>query len=196
MARTGLTGDELKARAVDVAGGRIRLVGYDKFRLSDVARDMGISHAALYAHFADKAALLDAVTEQWVSEVGREVGGMVSSADEPGDRIIEWFVRLYRMKRAKALDDPELHRAFGVAAELNKSFVTAHLLSLFDQLSALLTEAGSKNPNEDARLMYKATAAFHHPVLVARAAQNDDEAELRHIVKIIWLGMQSSSGAS
>ena len=48
---------------------RIGLLGVDKVRMSDVARDIGVTHAALYPHFADKAALLDAVTQTWLRSV-------------------------------------------------------------------------------------------------------------------------------
>ena len=60
MPRTGLSPEKARQRAVEIAVARIRENGFVKLRLADVAREMGVSHAALYAHFRDKAALLDA----------------------------------------------------------------------------------------------------------------------------------------
>lgn len=193
MPRTGLSSEDLREKAIDVALDRMRLVGFDKVRLSDVARDVGVSHAALYAHFADKAALLDAVTERWLATVGRTASAVAMSPGEPSARMADWLVTLYQMKRKRALDDPEPHRAFDVAAALDKPFVIAHLASLIGQLTGLFAEAGPAfdgKPDVNANLLYTATAAFHHPTLVAQSAQNDREQQLRQIVERVLLGMQ------
>lgn len=196
MPRTGLSADELKERAIDAALARIRLVGFDKVRLSDVARDIGVSHAALYAHFADKAALLDAVTERWLSRVEDALAAVACLPLEPAQRIVEWLVTLYRMKRSRALADPEPHRAFDVAAALDKPFVVAHLEKLLDQLTRLFAEAGmalgTGDPRRKAGLLYSATAAYHHPTLIAQTAPHDFEPQLRDIVTLLFRGMRAA----
>lgn len=193
MPRTGLNGEELKERAIDAALCRMRLVGYDKVRLIDVAKDIGVSHATLYQHFADKAALLDAVTERWMSEIEQAVSDVAGSDGNPKTRILEWFVVLYKLKRAKSLDDPAPHQAFDVASAHEKAFVIAHLANLIDQLTDLFTELGANSaygdPNSNAKLMYRATAAFHHPTMIAQLAKEDREQELRQIVQLLFSGM-------
>ena len=69
MPRTGLTASEIRQKAIDATMARMREDGFDKVRLTDIARELGLSHAALYAHFADRTALLDAVSEQWLSAI-------------------------------------------------------------------------------------------------------------------------------
>lgn len=192
MPRTGLSADELRERAINVALDRMRLVGFDKVRITDVAKDIGVSHAALYAHFADKAALIDAVTERWLSKVERTVAAVASSQGDPKDRVVEWFVSLYQMKRARALEDPEPNRAFDVATAIDKPFVIAHLSGLIGQLTDLFTEIGTAfagDPRQNAKLAYNATAAFHHPTIIAQTAQDDREQQLRQILKILFSGM-------
>jgi len=189
MPRTGLSAEELRERAIDAALARIRLVGFDKVRLSDVARDIGISHAALYAHFVDKAALLDAVTRRWLSAVEDALAAVASSAAEPEERITEWFVTLYRMKRSRALEDPEPHKAFDIAAALDKPFVVAHLEHMLGELAALFAALGGGKPRRQAELAYAATAAFHHPTLVAQTARHDREQQLRDIVALLLQGL-------
>lgn len=64
MLRTRMTTQEPHTRAIELTLVRMRTNGVEKVRLRDVARKLGVSYTALYAHFADKAELLDAVTEQ------------------------------------------------------------------------------------------------------------------------------------
>ena len=192
MPRTGLSAEELRERAITAALERIRLVGFDKVRLTDVAKSINVSHAALYAHFADKEALLDAVTERWLLKVEKAVGAVASSGGDPVDRIVEWFTTLYGMKRARALDDPEPSRAFDIATATGKPFVVAHLDNLIGQLSRLFSELGALyrgNPEQNAKLVYDATAAFHHPTIVAQTAKHDREPELRQIIGIMLRGL-------
>lgn len=196
MPRTGLSAEELQERALEVALARMRLVGFDKVRMSDVAKDIGVSHAALYAHFADKDALLDAVTGRWLAIVERTVGAVASSPGDPKARIVEWFVTLYRMKRKRALDDPKPHRAFDVGAALEKPFVIAHLNGLIGQLTDLFRQAGPDiggKPALNAKLLFDATAAFHHPTLILQSAHTDQVRQLRRIVELVFSGMQLSA---
>lgn len=196
MPRTGLAAEELKEKVIDAALARIRLVGFEKTRLTDVARDIGVSHATLYAYFADKAALLDAVTERWMTEIEEAVGRVAASSKPPEEKIVDWLVTLYRVKRLKVLKDPEPFQAFNIATALDKTFVVAHLASLLRQLAALVAEAGlARDPDDTQRLaalLYRATAAFHHPTLVAHTAAMDLEAELREIVAIQLHGMKAA----
>lgn len=195
MPRTGLSADELKEKAVDAALARMRLVGFDKVRLIDVAKEIRVSHAALYSHFADKAALLDAVIERWLSRVECAMSAVASSDIDPERRIEEWFVGLYQMKRQAALDDPEPLHAFDIASAREKPFVVAHLRTLLEQLASLLAGAKIAREGSDAclkaEMLYEATAAFHHPTLIAQTARDNRETRLREIVALVLDGMKA-----
>ena len=196
MPRTGLSAEEIKERATDVALARMRLLGVDKVRMTDVAKEMGVSHVALYAHFADKEALLDAVTERWLVHVEQIMAVHVSAPGEPAERMLQWLVALYQLKRQRILSDPEPHRAFDVAVALAKPYVIAHLSKLLGQLADLFSEAGRQfdgNADENARLLYTATAAYHHPTIIAQSAHSDQEPMLRQIVQLTLLGMQRAA---
>lgn len=198
MPKTGKSNEEMIEQAIDISLTRMRLVGYDKFRLSDVARCMGVSHAALYPHFDNKTSLINAAIERWLSHVEKTVAAVAVSLGDPKDRILEFLVKLYQTKRAKALVDPEPHRAFNVAMALHKPFVIAYRNRLIGHLANLFTEAGPAiggNPNANAKLIYNVTAAFHHPTLIEQTAQDNREQQLRQIVKLTILGMAQASGA-
>ncbi len=65
--------------------------GFEKVRLADVARQLGISHAALYKHFASKDDLFDSMIRQWLDEV-----------DNP---VLEDAIRAPKQERVVALHD-------------------------------------------------------------------------------------------
>ena len=196
MPRTGLSSEELKQAAVQSALNRIRAVGFDKVRLSDVAKDIGVSDGAVYGHLTGNAALLGAVVGGWVQENGGSRAKVLGRSGSPQDRIVEWFVTLYRMKRRKALEDPEPHRAFDIASALEKPFVVAHLDTLIGQLIQLFSDLQPQTPGETeakARLVYAATACFHHPTLVAQSARDDLEPQLREILMLVLRGMEAEA---
>ncbi|WP_223631617.1 TetR/AcrR family transcriptional regulator [Corallococcus sp. EGB] len=191
MPRTGLSAEQLKEKAIDATLVRVRRDGHDKVRLSDVARDIGVSHAALYPHFADKAALFDAMLERWLRDSTESLAAVTRRSGDAQARIVDWFVTLYRMKRSRALDDPAPFRAFDVASAVEKPFAIAHVKDLLGQLQELLAEAGVKDAREKADLLFRATAAFHHPTLVTQSAHDDLEPQLRAIVRLMLRGMTS-----
>ena len=80
MPRTAASPLQVRGTAIDITLAHIRHHGFEKVRLSEVAREMGLSHAALYAHFADKAALLDAVSERWLDETRAALDAIAARA--------------------------------------------------------------------------------------------------------------------
>jgi len=197
MPRTGLTAEETRTRAVDLALAHMRRHGFDRVRLSDVARDLGVSHAALYAHFTDKAALLDAVTERWLEETRGVLDGVRQRSADPISKIEDWFVTLYRLKRERVLRDPEVYRAFDVAAALRKPFIVAHLTAIQEQLADLIKETegalGSETPVSQAAFLYEALSSFLHPKLIAEHVEEDREPRLRRLLGIVLNGIATGS---
>ncbi len=193
MPRTGMTAQEVRARATDITLAHMRRHGFEKVRLIDVAKDLGVSHAALYTHFADKNALLDAVTERWLDEADALLETICSAKKDPLQKIRDWFLTLYRVKRERVLRDPELYRAFDMAASLRKPFVIAHLATVNRQLVGLVEEAagalGSDAPQRQAALLYEATSAFHHPKLMAEHFEENREPLLKRILDAMLTGM-------
>src|SRR5271155_2724206 len=106
MPKTGLTAEAVRDKAIEVTIEQMRRHGFDRVRLVDIAKDLGVSHAALYTHFADRSALLDAVSERWVNALETSLEAICRKDKDPVSKIHEWFQKLYSAKRAKALNDP------------------------------------------------------------------------------------------
>ncbi len=196
MPRSGMTAPAVRAKAMDVTLAHMRRHGHERVRLAAVAKELGVSHVALYAHFTDRAALLDAVTERWLNEVIVALEVVCASKQPPLQKIYSWFLQLYRLKRERILRDPELYRAFDAAAETNKHFVAAHIATLNRHLLALTQNAagelGRQAPRKKAAMLFEATAGFHHPKLMINHCNENREALLRNLLRILLAGMAAS----
>ena len=189
---------EIQAKAISVTLRHMRKHGFERVRLSDVAKDLGMSHAALYSHFADKATLLDAVSAEWVREVEALLQAVCADAGEAAgslEPVRRWCVKYYQVKRERAQRDPELYRAFDQAAAKHKPFVLSHLATMHRQLAGLLAEARavprSGTPEEQATLLLTALSSFYHPKLLAQHADQPREEMLLRVLNTLLIGMEA-----
>lgn len=194
MPRTGLSSQELVEKALGIAMALIRQHGVEKFRLSDIARALRVSHAALYNHFPDKAALLDAISEGWLHEMDAELARAAQIDLPPCEAIEAWFLTFHALKREKVLKDPELFKTFNLAVESSKPFVLLHLKNLRELLLTLVLKAQTAGelraaPAEElVETLFEATHAFHHPRMVLELKEERREELLRRIVSTLLKG--------
>jgi AcrR family transcriptional regulator len=195
MPKTGLTAAEIRDKAIDVTIEQMRRYGFDRVRLVDIAKDLGVSHAALYPHFANREALLDAVSARWVSALEVSLEATCHKDKDPVAKIHEWFQKLYGAKREKVLNDPELYKSFNLAAEQRKQFYTSHLTHAKRQLTRLVEEAVAEKKlakypvARTVVLLLEATTSFHNPNLVAQHVREKREQLLKQLLDVIINGL-------
>jgi len=195
MPRTGLTAEDIRDRAIDATVVKMREVGFEKVRLTDIAKELGVSHAALYSHFTDKSDLLDAVSERWLLALDKKLEAVCRKKKDPCEKIQAWALTLHRAKVEKVSRDPELYRAFDMAAVESKPFVKDHLENMHRQLSGLVVEAieqsGLRNADPEAitEIILAATSAFHHPRLVAQYIEQKREKLMSQVIDTILEGL-------
>ncbi|QWU17894.1 transcriptional regulator, TetR family [Paenibacillus sophorae] len=195
MPKTGLTSEEIKEKALQITEEKIRYYGFDKFRLTDIAKELKVSHAALYNHFPDKAALLDAISERWLARMDNTLELITQQERSPRRLIIEWFLKYHELKKEKVLKDPELYKSFNMAAELLKPFIVQHLHNVNEQLVALVQKAIAAGeirgePENVAVLLLEATTSFHHPRMVLDHKDEQREMLLQKVVEVLLDGFQ------
>jgi len=196
MPRTGLSPDEIKSKAIELTVERMRTDGFDKVRLVDVAKAIGVSHAVLYSHFVNKSALLDAVSERWLASIDKELEEICRSKKDPIGKIRSWFMTLHRMKVEKVRHDPELFKSFDMAAENLKPFVRRHLATNHRQMVGLVADAMATrkmrgaNPDKVATILREAMEAFCHPKIVAQHIHEERESLLKQILDVVLKGLK------
>jgi AcrR family transcriptional regulator len=168
-----LTRDRILATAEDV----IRRFGPTRATVVDVARALGVSHAAVYRHVATKAELRDLVVGRWVEATMPPLRAIATQPGPAPERLRQLIDALIAVKRRRATDDPELFAAYRTLAADAQSIVAAHLDELVG-LVATIIRSGVKeetfrtvDPVASGRAVLFATSQFHHP---AHAAEWDD----------------------
>lgn len=195
MPRTGLTAEQIKEKAIEATLVKMREVGFDKVRLTDIARELGVSHAALYTHFRDKSDLLDAVSRIWLQNLDDDLDAICLTEKDPREKIRDWALAIHRTKIQKVRLDPELYNAFDMAAQASKPFIKTHMENLDRQLSGLVKEAIEARGLEgaNAALMTQVIASsvmsFHHPRLVAQFLGEEREPLLNQVIDSVLKGL-------
>jgi AcrR family transcriptional regulator len=162
---TPLTRDRILSTAEDV----IRRFGPAKATVVDVARALGVSHAAVYRHVASKAELRDLVVGRWVEATMTPLRAIAALTAPAPERLRRLFDTLISVKRQRAADDPELFAAYRTLAAGAKSVAAAHVDELVE-LAATVIRSGVEEGTfrtVDAvaagRAVLIATSRFHHP---------------------------------
>jgi AcrR family transcriptional regulator len=85
----------LRAALLERAEETLRTGGAGRLSLRELARDIGVSHAAPRRHFPDKQALLDALAEDGFERLGRELREAMDAAGEQCEPRLLAFGRAY-----------------------------------------------------------------------------------------------------
>ena len=140
----------MRDTALEAAETVIRRHGVDRTRIVDIAAVVGVNHALLYRHFKDRAALIDSVSERWLSRLRQDLDGIASGAGGPVERIRHWLIALHRMLSEKRRSDPELFRSYRRAHDEGRPFIGKHGTAIRWQLAKLVTEAMQSGALADA----------------------------------------------
>jgi AcrR family transcriptional regulator len=194
--RTGLTAEEIREKAIQIAQEQLRKRGFEKLRFSEVAKSIGVSHVALYAHFKDKSELLEAVTERWLVEMDAALETVCAGNDDALKKIEKWFATLHRYKVEKVKNDPELFKAFDSSSESKKPSAQHHLHNLKNQITGLLREAYSSrlltkhDPQKAYTILNEAMVGFYHPRILVLHLHEKRDALLKKTLNTLLEGLR------
>ena len=160
-----LTRDRIVATAEDV----LRRFGPEKATVVDVARALGVSHAAVYRHVKTKAELRDLVVQRWVAAMMPPLRALVARPGPAPKRLRELFDTLIGVKRRRAAADPELFTAYRSFSAEAQCVAAAHVEELVE-LGAAIIRSGVEegtfcevDPVAASQAILFATSRFHHP---------------------------------
>ena len=147
----------------------MRRFGPEKATVVDVARALGVSHAAVYRHVKTKAELRNLVVQRWVDETMPPLRALVARPGPAPNRLHQLFDTLIGIKRRRAAADPELFTAYRSLSAVTQSVATAHLDELV-RLGAEIIRSGIEegafrhvDPFAASQAILFATSRFHHP---------------------------------
>lgn len=161
-----LTLERILATAEDV----IRRFGPTKATLIDVARALGVSHAAVYRHVGTKAELRDLVVGRWIETTMAPLREIAAAPGPAPERLRKFYDTLMASKRRRATDDRELFAAYRALSQHTRSIVAAHVEEIV-ALTGVIIEDGIReeafrnvDPLATGKAVLVATLRFHHPM--------------------------------
>lgn len=199
MGKTGLTSDEVKSLAVIRAEEIIRNQGFDKFRITDLAKTMNISHAAIYKHFPDKESVLDEVSKKWLKKIDDELTLVFEKSVSSEKKIHQWFRTLHVNKKQKVSLDPELYRVFDMSIERKKDYVDSHMKLMDSQLTIMLSELYQDKKLTKTKIsfvtktFFESTSPYHHPKIVSENLDDKSEVRLEKLIDFLIKGFKEYS---
>jgi AcrR family transcriptional regulator len=186
-----LSRDRIVATAEDV----VRRFGPEKATVVDVARALGVSHAAVYRHVKTKAELRNLVVQRWVDEMMPPLRALVARPGPAPKRLRQLFDTLIAAKRRRAAADPELFTAYRSLAAGTQSVTAAHVDELV-QLGAAIISAGIEegafrhtDPVATSQAILHATSRFHHPAHAMEWADPKIDAVFDDVWRILMEGL-------
>jgi len=194
-ANVPLTREIILATAEDV----IRRFGPERATVVDVARALGVSHAAVYRHVATKAELRGLVVGRWVDATMPPLRAIAASPEPAPQRLRRFFDALMAMKRRRATDDPELFAAYRTLSADAQPIITAHIEELISLVAAMIQAGiteGAFRPVDaatTARSLLLATSRFHHPAHAPEWLDPAIDESFDHIWQLLMAGLRSTS---
>lgn len=182
-------------RILDAAEDVLRRFGPDKATVVDVARALGVSHGAVYRHFASKAALRDAVAERWLARVSSPLAEVAAGKGAAPDRLRRWFDELMAGKRRKVLEDPEMFATYSRLVAESRDVVRGHVEHLTGQLARIIEdgvargELRTEDPAAAARAVFAASDRFHNPVHAAEWADPGIDEAFEGVLGLLLVGL-------
>ncbi|EST32994.1 TetR/AcrR family transcriptional regulator [Streptomyces niveus] len=196
MARRNYHHGELRAALLDAAEALVRERGADGWSLREASARVGVSSSAAYHHFASRDALVRALRQRVLGELGERLGQEVgrTSGPEAGADHQRRLVAVGRTYVQWAVDDPSVARlAFGAGASAgdqasgatSDAATSLHPHDVLDAELDLLVEVGglpaAARPGADfvvwaavhglATLLVDGLARLGDPRAVAREAE-------------------------
>jgi AcrR family transcriptional regulator len=189
-----LTLDRILITAEEV----IRRFGPAKATVVDVARALGVSHAAVYRYVATKAELRDLVVGRWVESTMPPLRVIAVKPGPAPKRLRRLIDTLIATKRRRAADDPEVFAAYRTLAADAQSVVAAHVEELV-ALTARVILSGVKEGTfrtvdsvATAQAVLLATSRFHHPAHAREWLDPDIDAAFKDVWKLLMEGLRAT----
>jgi hypothetical protein len=107
-----------------------------------------------------------------------------------------WLATLRDAKRSKALDDPELFATYGALAADAREVIHDHVEALLTQLQHVLADGMASgdfragDARTCARMLFDATARFHHPGMAYLWRGRDEDAAFKAVLDTLLRGLR------
>ncbi len=147
----------------------IRRFGPDKANISDVAKSLNVSHAALYRYYKGKTALWNAVTERWLDNLQSSRNEILKVDTKVDVKLLNLLEDFAEAKRKSAINDPEMFGHYLKLAHSSTEVLQKSQNEGIGYIVELIKQGVDEgvffveNPEKSAKAVYTATTVFMMP---------------------------------
>lgn len=137
--------------------------GVQKTTLSDIAKELGVTHAAFYKHYKNKEDLLQQLALRWLETTSKELlEWKTEKGTSSSVALHDWLWLLATTKKKLYHDDERMFRLYTDYLESNQILVKEHLEQLALKAESI---SGLKNSGH---AIITAFVYFHNPYFADR----------------------------
>lgn len=185
---------------LEAATAQVRRFGEGKTNMVDIARALGVSHAALYRFYPSKRAVMDAIVLQGMGDE-RELAAAYLDADGPAAERLKGMAReLHRRKRERFAGDREIHELHRRILVERPDMIAAYAEAITALVARLIGQAVARGEwrvsdiDVAAGVVRDALTVYVHPSFVAETADAGVDAEARLEATVTTLASAFAAG--
>lgn len=148
---------DLRAELVRIARELVRESGVEGWSMREASRRAGVSQAAPYRHFEDKAALLDAVSAEAYAELERRYESAICAASNPSEHATAAANAYLRF----AFEEPRLFRLIFSSSRLHGTKEARSSYQAFEQAVKNTQQAGGLPMGSTTMLAHALWSSVH-----------------------------------
>lgn len=184
---------------LESAKAQIRRFGEAKTNVTDVARDLGVSHAALYRFYRSKSAMMDAIVQEAMDDETQLAAQYIENDGPPAEQLMAMLVDLHRRKRDRFVGDREIHDLYRRIVVDRPDMITTYAERITNLVAGLIDKAVRRGEwhiddiDVAAGVVRDAVTVYVHPAFVAQlvTANAPVEAMLRATVTTLARAFES-----
>lgn len=160
---------------LDTATGLVRRFGEAKTNMVDIARALGVSHAALYRFYSSKASVMDAITEVAMEDEAQLAAAHLEAEGSAAARLLAMLLDLQARKRERFTTDREIHELYRRIMTERPDVIMAYaarMTALVERLVQQAIDRGEWRIDDAAvaaGVIRDAVTVYIHPMFVAQS---------------------------
>ncbi|WP_230530423.1 TetR/AcrR family transcriptional regulator [Microvirga roseola] len=127
-------------RLLAIAADQLKRFGPRHVTVVSIADAAGMTHANVYRYFASKAALIDAVAEQWLRRLEAIIAEIADAPDPADDKLERLLQAWARTHRELLEEDRNLFDVYCAATETSRPLIRRHRARMRQLIERVLDE--------------------------------------------------------
>lgn len=159
---------------LEAAKAQVRRFGESKTNMVDIARAMGISHAALYRYYPSKSAVMDAIVQEAMRDEEEMATAYLEAQTPASGRLLAMLLELHRRKRERFVADREIYDLYRRILAERPDIIAAYSERMTALIQRLIQQAVERDEwtvndtGKAAGVVRDAVTTYLHPTFVGQ----------------------------